>query len=41
MAMAADTVIAEVEEIVPAGSLDPECIVTPHIYVDVLTMKKN
>jgi 3-oxoacid CoA-transferase subunit A len=41
MAMAADTVIAEVDEIVPVGSLDPECIVTPHIYVDILTVRKS
>lgn len=41
MAMAADLVIAEVDEIVPTGSLDPECIVTPHIYVDVLTMRQS
>ncbi|MFZ2413151.1 MAG: CoA transferase subunit A [Candidatus Cryosericum sp.] len=41
MAMAADTVIAEVEEIVPVGSLDPECIVTPHMFVDVLAMRKG
>jgi 3-oxoacid CoA-transferase A subunit len=39
MAMAADTVIAEVDEIVPVGALDPECIVTPHMFVDILTMK--
>lgn len=39
MAMAADLVIAEVGEIVPAGSLDPECIVTPHIFVDVLVQR--
>lgn len=36
MAMASQTVIAQVDEIVPAGELDPECIVTPHIFVDVL-----
>jgi len=41
MAMAADTVIAEVDEIVPAGALDPECIVTPHMFVDVVTMRKG
>jgi len=41
MAMAADIVIAEVDEIVPVGSLDPECIVTPHIYVDILTVRKS
>jgi 3-oxoacid CoA-transferase A subunit len=39
MAMAADLVIAEVENIVPEGELDPECIVTPHIFVDVLVLK--
>lgn len=36
MATAADLVIAEVDEIVPVGSLDPEEIVTPHLFVDVL-----
>ena len=36
MAMAGKIVIAEVTEIVPVGSLDPEAIVTPHIFVDVL-----
>ena len=39
MAMAAHTVIAEVGEIVPAGALDPESIVTPHIYVDALVLR--
>ncbi|ETT82332.1 MULTISPECIES: CoA transferase subunit A [Viridibacillus] len=34
MATAADFVIAEVDEIVEVGELDPEHIVTPHIYVD-------
>ncbi|RNF39830.1 CoA transferase subunit A [Planococcus salinus] len=34
MAMAAKTVIVEVDEIVEAGELDPEAIVTPFIYVD-------
>jgi len=33
MAMAARTAIAQVEEIVPLGSLDPETIVTPGIFV--------
>jgi 3-oxoacid CoA-transferase A subunit len=33
MAMAAKVTIVEVEEIVPTGRLDPECIVTPHVYV--------
>jgi acyl CoA:acetate/3-ketoacid CoA transferase alpha subunit len=39
MAMAADLVIAEVGEIVPAGTFDPECIATPHIFVDVLVRR--
>lgn len=34
MATAADTVVFEVDEIVPVGGLDPECIVTPCIFVD-------
>ncbi|WP_275670697.1 CoA transferase subunit A [Neobacillus notoginsengisoli] len=38
MATAADLVIAEVDEIVPAGCLDPEQIVTPHHFVDVLVL---
>ena len=33
MAMAAETTIVEVDEIVPAGALDPEAIVTPHLFV--------
>jgi len=33
MAMAAKTTIVEVDKIVPLGSIDPEEIVTPHIYV--------
>lgn len=36
MAMASDLVIAEVDEIVPAGSLDPEAIITPHVFVDII-----
>jgi len=36
MATAAKTTIAEVEEIVDSGALDPESIVTPGIYVNVL-----
>ncbi len=34
MAMAADLVIAQVKEIVELGALDPECVVTPGIFVD-------
>jgi len=37
MAMAADLVIAEVEEIVDVGELDPDQSMTPGIFVDVLT----
>ena len=36
MAMAADTVIAEVEELKSAGELSPETIHTPHIFVDYI-----
>jgi len=34
MATAATVTVAEVEELVPAGSLDPDTIHTPGIYVD-------
>ena len=34
MATAGKVTVAEVEEIVPTGSLDPDCIHTPGIYVD-------
>lgn len=34
MATAGEVTVVEVEEIVPAGSLDPEAIHTPGIYVD-------
>jgi len=36
MATAAATTVAEVTEVVPAGGLDPEAVVTPGIYVDRL-----
>ena len=36
MATAADVVVAEVEEIVPVGALDPNEIHTPGLYVDYL-----
>lgn len=41
MAMAAKTVIAEVGEIVSAGALDPESIITPHIFVDALVLRRR
>ncbi|WP_063002306.1 3-oxoacid CoA-transferase subunit A [Nocardia mikamii] len=34
MATAATTTVVQVGEIVPAGTLDPEAVVTPGIYVD-------
>jgi 3-oxoadipate CoA-transferase, alpha subunit len=34
MAAAAATTVAQVAEVVPAGALDPEAVVTPGIYVD-------
>jgi len=34
MAAAAATTIVQVDEVVELGSLDPECVVTPGIYVD-------
>lgn len=38
MATAADVVIAEVDAILPAGALDPEAVVTPHLFVDALVL---
>lgn len=40
MATAADLVIAEVQEIVPAGALDPNQIHTPGCFVDYIVEKK-
>ncbi len=39
MAMAADYTIALVDEIVEVGELDPEEIVTPHIFVNAIVKK--
>lgn len=41
MATAADYVIAEVDEIVEVGQLDPEEVVTPHLYVDAIIEAKQ
>ncbi|MFT9846772.1 CoA transferase subunit A [Aneurinibacillus sp. REN35] len=41
MATAAKLVIAEVEEIVEVGELSPEEIVTPHLFVDYITIGKE
>lgn len=40
MATAADLVIAEVDEVVPVGALDPEAIVTPHLFVDAVVVRR-
>jgi 3-oxoacid CoA-transferase subunit A len=41
MATAADYVIAEVEEIVDLGALDPDCVHTPGIFVDAIFQGAN
>jgi 3-oxoadipate CoA-transferase alpha subunit len=33
MCTAARTTVVQVEEVVPAGQIDPECVVTPGIFV--------
>ena len=38
MATAAKVTVVEVEEIVPAGTFDPDCIHTPGIYVDRIAL---
>lgn len=40
MATAGKIVIAEVDEIVEVGELDPEYVVTPHAYVDYVIQSK-
>ncbi|WP_044338687.1 CoA transferase subunit A [Rossellomorea aquimaris] len=40
MATAAKIVIAEVDEIVEAGSFAPEEVVTPHLYVDYIVQNR-
>ncbi len=39
MAAAATITIAEAGEIVPVGALEPESVVTPHLYVDFLVQR--
>lgn len=41
MATAADWVIAQVDEVVPAGTLNPEAITTPHLFVDAVVVGKG
>ena len=38
MATAAKVTVAEVEEIVPEGTFDPDCIHTPGIFVDRIVL---
>ena len=41
MAMAADFVVAEVDELVEAGALDPEMVMTPGVLVDALILAQE
>lgn len=41
MALAADFVVAEVSEIVPAGEIDPDQVMTPGILVDALILSEE
>ncbi|MCS0672094.1 CoA transferase subunit A [Cytobacillus firmus] len=41
VAMAGDLTIAEVEEIVPLGSLNPDEIITPGVFVDYIVPSKG
>ena len=41
VAMAGKITIAEVDEIVPLGALDPESIVTPGIFVDMVILGRG
>jgi acetate CoA/acetoacetate CoA-transferase alpha subunit len=41
VAMAGDITIAEVEEIVPIGSMDPDAIITPGVFVDYVILSKG
>lgn len=41
LASAADVTIAEVDEIVPAGDLDPERVITPGIFVDRIVTREE
>ena len=41
MAGAAKLVVAQVREVVPLGSIDPECVITPGVFVDRLVEVPN
>lgn len=36
MAACAKTTIVQAREIVPVGTIQPECVHTPHIFVDYI-----
>ena len=39
MATAAKYVVAEVDAVLPVGSIDPDDVVTPGVFVDALVLK--
>ena len=41
MAMAAGTVVAEAEEVVPVGVIPPDAVMTPHVLVHYLVSKER
>lgn len=41
MAMAAKYTIAQVSNLVPAGTLDPEAVVTPHLFVNAIVKEEQ
>ena len=41
MAMAADTVIAEAEDVVPVGVIPPDAVMTPHVLIRYLVCKES
>ena len=41
MAMAAGTVIAEAEDVVPVGVIPPDAVITPHVLVKYLVCKES
>lgn len=41
MAMAASTVVAEVEDVVPVGVIPPDAVMTPHVLIDYLVCRER
>jgi len=41
MAMAAGTVVAEVDDVVPVGVIPPDAVVTPHVLIHYLVCKER